>query len=484
MSRTAHRQAAVLTLAAAMMFTVPGPAFASSPSPGVDPQVVDLTLAPGQSSTVKKTVTAPAVLPKPDIYFLSDVTGSMAGAINNVKANANSILSTVKAAASDAQFGAGQYRDFPYDSPPYATDHTITGDVDEVTGAINSWAAYGGMDLPEANLYALHRVVTDAGFRSGSSKIVVWFGDAPGHDPVCPALTGESAAVTEASVTAELKAAGIKVIAVSVTSGFLGLDGDPVPYSVDYLDACGAPGGSAGQASRITEATGGTFFNNVDPSEVSAKILEGLTALDSTISAMTTCDSGLSLAFSPSLPQTVPSGQTLTLTETVKAAGDATAGEKKCVTHFLINGVDAGDAFTQTVIVKVNTPPDCDKAAASVTTLWPPDHTLKTVTFTVPDPDGDAVTTTVTAVTQDEALNGLGDGDTAPDAVKVAGRSDQVDLRAERSSTGDGRVYRITVSAKDGIATCTTDKLRVSVPHNENGTAIDTTDVVVNSFGS
>ena len=43
-----------------------------------------------------------------------------------------------------------------------------------------------------------------------------------------------------------------------------------------------------------------------------------------------------------------------------------------------------------------------------------------------------------TPVTQDEPVNGLGDGDTGPDAVTL---SDGILLRAERSGTGDGRVY-------------------------------------------
>ena len=58
------------------------------------------------------------------------------------------------------------------------------------------------------------------------------------------------------------------------------------------------------------------------------------------------------------------------------------------------------------------------------------------------DPDGDPVTHTITGVTQDEPLNGQGDGDTSPDARDVPGHADQVNLRAERSGNGDGRVYR------------------------------------------
>jgi hypothetical protein len=484
MSRFQRRRAAVVALTAALL-AAPGVAFAASP--GVDPQSVDLTLSPGDSKAITKTVTTPKVLPKPDIYFLADTTGSMGGSIANVSANSNSIMSAVNAATTDAQFGAGDYKDFPYDSPVFRNDQSITGAVADVTTAINSWSAGGGSDGPEGNLYALHKAITSAGFRSGSSKIIVWFGDAPGHDPVCSAISGEPTDVTEASVTSELKAAGIKVIAISVTSGFpKGLDDDPAAFSSDY-GVCGASGGTEGQATRITTATGGAFFSDVAPDEVKNKILEGVTALPATVTAQTTCDPGLSLAFAPTLPQTVNSGEALTLSETVKVASDAASGIKACTTKFLINGTEAGDAFTQTVKVNVaplNKAPDCSKAKASVTQLWPPDHALKTITVSVPDPDGDKVTTTITGVTQDEAINGLGDGDTGPDAAWVTGHSDQVKLRAERSGTGDGRVYRISVKASDGTAECAGGKVLVTVPHDQAKPAVDTTAVVVNSFGS
>lgn len=58
------------------------------------------------------------------------------------------------------------------------------------------------------------------------------------------------------------------------------------------------------------------------------------------------------------------------------------------------------------------------------------------------DADGDAVVLTVTAVTQDEPLNGVGDGDTGPDAQRGA-TADTVLVRAERQGPSDGRVYRI-----------------------------------------
>jgi hypothetical protein len=453
-------------------------------APGVDPALVELMLHPGDSKVITKTVTTPEILPKPDIYFLADTTGSMGGALANVQANANSILAQVDASANQPQYGVGQYRDFPSGSWVFNNDASITSDTAAVTTAINTWAPGGGGDLPEANLYALHKLIGEAGFRADSSRIVVWFGDAPGHDSVCSAISGESADVTEASVTADLVAAGVKVIAVSVTTGAAdGLNGDPVGPSTDYA-ACGAPGGAAGQADRIAAATGGQAFSDVPPAEVADKIVEGLTALPAKVKPVATCDAGLSATFDPA-ELTVPSGSAAVFEETITVAEDAVAGVGTCTVNFLINDAPAGDAFTETNKITVNRPPDCTKATVTPKKLWPPNHKFHTVTASVPDADGDVVTTTITAVTQDEALNSGGDGNTTPDAAWVAGHSDQVQVRAERSGQGDGRVYRISVTATDGKETCSGGTTYVGVPHDQSGPpAVDTAAVIVNSFGS
>ena len=57
-------------------------------------------------------------------------------------------------------------------------------------------------------------------------------------------------------------------------------------------------------------------------------------------------------------------------------------------------------------------------------------------------------TVTITGVKQDEPTNGLGDGDTAVDAIINADGT--VRLRAERSGKGNGRVYHIHFTASNG----------------------------------
>jgi hypothetical protein len=132
-----------------------------------------------------------------------------------------------------------------------------------------------------------------------------------------------------------------------------------------------------------------------------------------------------------------------------------------------VRGVDRGfQSFLDIRVSAVlNAPPDCAGAAAFPSTLWPPNHKLRPVTLTVTDPDGDPVTVTITSVRQDEAVQGQGDGRTAPDAV-LGSESDQVRLRAERSGLGDGRVYGVGFRASDGNGGSCTGRALVGVPHD------------------
>ena len=74
-------------------------------------------LAPGQSAMFTNSVTPPVIPPKPDVYFLLDSTGSETGLIGTLKCSSVAILNTVSQSTTSARFGAGDYKDFPYD--PY-----------------------------------------------------------------------------------------------------------------------------------------------------------------------------------------------------------------------------------------------------------------------------------------------------------------------------------------------------------------------------
>ena len=117
-----------------------------------------------------------------------------------------------------------------------------------------------------------------------------------------------------------------------------------------------------------------------------------------------------------------------------------------------------------------NIAPIC--ADTDAVTLWPPNHKMKSIDISLEatDDDGDELFFTILSVFQDEPTNGLGDGDTSPDAKIIDG--DTVELRAERSGNENGRVYHIAVEASDGELSCT-GVITVGVPHDKKGTPID-----------
>jgi hypothetical protein len=132
-----------------------------------------------------------------------------------------------------------------------------------------------------------------------------------------------------------------------------------------------------------------------------------------------------------------------------------------------------------------NPPPDCSAVSTDEAVLWPPNHKMRLVSVSgATDPDGEAVTTTITGVTQDEAVDGLGDGDTAPDAA-VGTSSNSVYLRAERSGPGDGRVYRIAYTATDEAGGTCSGVVTVGGPHDQSakGAPVDS-GLTINSFGT
>jgi hypothetical protein len=121
-------------------------------------------------------------------------------------------------------------------------------------------------------------------------------------------------------------------------------------------------------------------------------------------------------------------------------------------------------------VQNINDPPLASAAQPTVASLWPPNHQMVAVGITgVTDPNNNA-TITITGVTQDEPTNGLGDGDTAIDAV-INGDG-TVLLRSERSGKGDGRVYRVSFTASD-LEGSTSGVVKVFVPHSVKKPAID-----------
>jgi hypothetical protein len=252
----------------------------------IDPRTNDLRLGECDRFTETVTVTIPksGAVSKADIYFLADTTGSMTDILAAVQAGASNILTALSGLGLDLAYGVGNYKDFPSDPYAFAPQQSVTTVEASVQAAINAWTASGGGDTPEGQFFALDRLAEppggSIGWRAGSKRIIVWFGDAPAHDPVCAAISGLAADITEATVTNKLVAEKISVIAISTDTGIAGaLDADPAPLSNDYNAACGAAGGAAGQATRIANATGGQHATGINEATIVQTIIDLIKAV-------------------------------------------------------------------------------------------------------------------------------------------------------------------------------------------------------------
>lgn len=363
---------------------------------GVTPGEVNIALDPGGSQVVQKDVETSRLPPTSDFVFPADNTGSMGPAINDVKANAQAIIDSIEGAgATDARYAVANYEDFR--ATGGGCNYGFQEDTDLTTAAaaktaINTWTAGDGCDLPEANLFALHRVAAhDTTWRADSTRFVIWFGDAPGHDPVCSAISGDPHTVTEASAIADLQAAGARVIAASANSG-PGLNADPRPIGTGY-GPCGPEQGTAGQATRIAAATGGVSLPTVAPGQISAAIIGAIDALPPipvTVTPTPTCDAGLTATNAP-VARTVPSGSTAEFDETIAVGAAAVPGSTlNCTVDYRINGASAGPEYVQRIAVRVGVgyPTALELTPATATN---PVDTEHCVTATVRDAFGDPV---------------------------------------------------------------------------------------------
>lgn len=114
----------------------------------------------------------------------------------------------------------------------------------------------------------------------------------------------------------------------------------------------------------------------------------------------------------------------------------------------------------------------------NVITLWPPNHQYETVLVSDlvagASDNCDAgiglSSVFISQVTSDEVENGNGDGNTLNDIV-IAPGCKSVQLRSERSGSGNGRVYTITFKVIDAAGNVATATAKVAVPKSQSGSA-------------
>ena len=131
-----------------------------------------------------------------------------------------------------------------------------------------------------------------------------------------------------------------------------------------------------------------------------------------------------------------------------------------------------GNVSTADAIVTVedNIPPEISNVVASAEALWPPNHKMVPVEIIgalISDNCGDIGLDNckIVSVTSNEPINDSGDGNTDPDYEITDDLT--VDLRAERSGSGNGRTYTITLECMDASENSSTATVDIYVPHDQ-----------------
>lgn len=191
----------------------PGPAH----KPGVlRPRRERIVLRPGRARTIPYSLRLRSSATPVDVYFLIDVSQSMQGTINGVRAAMQSIVDRLGRAGLDALFGVGAFRSFR-DAPAYQRVRDIGPPDDELRRALDSLVARGGDD--ETQMAALYESVTGDGrygvppglnmhFRKPALKIAILVTDEPiSQGGLHPGI----ATVVDALVDADVKQVGLAI---------------------------------------------------------------------------------------------------------------------------------------------------------------------------------------------------------------------------------------------------------------------------------
>jgi hypothetical protein len=149
---------------------------------------------------------------------------------------------------------------------------------------------------------------------------------------------------------------------------------------------------------------------------------------------------------------------------------------------FKFTVTDTGDgssppltSLEATVSINVNdTIPPTITLNGNAISLWPANNKYQTIKVSdlvasasdACDSSVNRDSVVISQVSSDEGTILSGD-------IVIAGDCKSVQLRASRNGNGDGRVYTITFRARDSVGNTGTATAKVTVPHNQGNTAVD-----------
>ncbi|HEX9670782.1 MAG TPA: proprotein convertase P-domain-containing protein [Thermoanaerobaculia bacterium] len=156
------------------------------------------------------------------------------------------------------------------------------------------------------------------------------------------------------------------------------------------------------------------------------------------------------LGCAPPSGSILPVGTTTDVCTATRTSGPSAGATTTCSFPITVNDVE-GPSITAPVV--------------NPSSLWPPNHQMINCSVGYSTADnctpGGAIVCGL-SVASNEPINGLGDGDQTPDWLVV--NPTLVRLRAERSGTGGGRIYTVTVTCTDQAGVSTSRNATANVP--------------------
>jgi hypothetical protein len=160
-------------------------------SPTVNTTTITWSGCPAQSAPSQKlSIMIPPAPTQADIVFAFDVTSSMKNVLQSAANNASRIMTDLAGLLGDVQFAVIGFADYPfapYGAPgdqPYVLHQRLTNDRASIQKVLSGLSVQNGEDSPEAYTRALYESYSDPniGWRAGSRRIVIMFGDQMPHD--------------------------------------------------------------------------------------------------------------------------------------------------------------------------------------------------------------------------------------------------------------------------------------------------------------
>lgn len=319
-----------------------------------------------------------------DVAFVMDSTGSMSGAITNLRTNLSStILPALKAAIPSVGVAIVDHKDYPTGGYGGAGDFPVkilsplvvqasAADLTTVQTATTKYAASGGSDTPESQVPAMFHTLTGkaltwsggsvaavtpkagtngaVGFRGSAVPVVVMITDASFHNGVYGASNGFgetiaysiAGAPTMANVVDAFKALNAKFVGVNVAQSWSTSDSpakdmnhlsDNTSSSLlpTAFDGAGKPAGcAAGQcctgvngAGKAPDATGGKCRLNFDATSTGTGVSTGIVTAIKAIASGSVYDILPELANDPTNPDGVDATK---FVDRLEAFADASKG--------------------------------------------------------------------------------------------------------------------------------------------------------------